>query len=54
VFCWGGGLLIAAILFNAIMRYGFDQGLIFFEETQWHLYAIGAFVGNVVTRSGIW
>ncbi|MFT5419761.1 MAG: TRAP-type mannitol/chloroaromatic compound transport system permease small subunit [Candidatus Endobugula sp.] len=45
VFCWSGGLLVAAILFNVIMRYGFDQGLIIFEEIQWHLYAVGMMFG---------
>lgn len=45
VFCWCGGLLIAAILFNVIMRYGFGQGLIIFEEIQWHLYAVGMMFG---------
>jgi len=45
VFCWLGGLLVAAILFNVVMRYGFDQGLIIFEEIQWHLYAIGMMFG---------
>lgn len=45
IFCWSYGLLIAAILSNVILRYGFSNGLIIFEEIQWHLYAIGMMFG---------
>lgn len=45
IFCWSYGLLIAAILINVILRYGFSNGLIVFEEIQWHLYAIGMMFG---------
>ena len=44
-FCWSYGLLIFAILGNVVLRYGFGNGLIIFEEIQWHLYAIGMMFG---------
>jgi len=45
VFCWAYPILIFAILTNVILRYGFSNGLIVFEEIQWHLYAIGMLFG---------
>ncbi len=45
IFCWSYVLLIFAILINVIMRYGFSNGLIVFEEIQWHFYAIGMMFG---------
>ncbi len=45
IFCWSYGLLIIAILTNVVLRYGFSNGLIVFEEIQWHLYAIGMMFG---------
>ncbi|MDX2367261.1 MAG: C4-dicarboxylate ABC transporter, partial [Colwellia sp.] len=45
VCCWSSALLIAVIILNVIMRYGFSNGLILFEEIQWHLYAIGIMFG---------
>ncbi|RLV60090.1 TRAP transporter small permease subunit [Parashewanella curva] len=45
VSCWSSALLIAVIICNVIMRYGFNNGLIVFEEIQWHLYAIGIMFG---------
>ncbi|MGH1440937.1 MAG: TRAP transporter small permease subunit [Cellvibrionaceae bacterium] len=45
IFCWSYAFLIAVILVNVIMRYGFSSGLIVFEEIQWHLYAIGMMFG---------
>ncbi len=45
VCCWSSALLIAVIICNVIMRYGFSNGLIIFEEIQWHLYAIGIMFG---------
>lgn len=45
VCCWSSALLIAVIICNVIMRYGFHNGLILFEEIQWHLYAIGIMFG---------
>ncbi len=45
VCCWSSALLIAVIICNVVMRYGFHNGLILFEEIQWHLYAIGIMFG---------
>ena len=45
VFCWAYPILIFAILGNVILRYGFSNGMIVFEEIQWHLYAIGMLFG---------
>jgi len=45
VCCWSSALLIAVIIINVTMRYGFNNGLILFEEIQWHLYAIGIMFG---------
>lgn len=45
VCCWSSALLIAVIILNVTMRYGFNNGLILFEEIQWHLYAIGIMFG---------
>jgi len=45
VCCWSSALLIAVIICNVTMRYGFNNGLILFEEIQWHLYAIGIMFG---------
>ncbi|MGB0895323.1 MAG: TRAP transporter small permease subunit [Parashewanella sp.] len=43
--CWSSALLIVVIICNVMMRYGFNNGLIVFEEIQWHLYAIGIMFG---------
>jgi TRAP-type mannitol/chloroaromatic compound transport system permease small subunit len=45
VCCWSSAFLIAVIICNVTMRYGFNNGLILFEEIQWHLYAIGIMFG---------
>lgn len=45
VCCWSSAFLIAVIILNVTMRYGFNNGLILFEEIQWHLYAIGIMFG---------
>jgi TRAP-type mannitol/chloroaromatic compound transport system permease small subunit len=45
VCCWSSALLIVVIILNVTMRYGFQNGLILFEEIQWHLYAIGIMFG---------
>ncbi len=45
IFCWSSALLIMVILVNVSMRYGFNNGLILFEEIQWHLYALGIMFG---------
>jgi len=33
--------LVGVILFQVILRYGFNQGSIMLEEIQWHMYSIG-------------
>lgn len=43
--CWSTALLMTVIIINVVMRYGFKNGLIIFEEIQWHLYAIGIMFG---------
>ena len=45
VFNWTWIALLAVIILNVILRYVFSQGMIEFEELQWHLYAIGWLVG---------
>ncbi len=45
VCCWSSALLIVVIICNVVMRYGFNNGMILFEEIQWHLYAIGIMFG---------
>ncbi len=45
IFCWSSAALILTIFVNVAMRYGFNNGLILFEEIQWHLYAIGIMFG---------
>lgn len=45
VCCWSSALLVAVIICNVVLRYGFKNGLIIFEEIQWHLYAIGIMFG---------
>ena len=45
IMCWAYALLIAVIILNVVMRYGFKNGLIVFEEIQWHFYAIGMMFG---------
>lgn len=45
VFCWANALLIAVIILQVTLRYGFNNGLVMLEEAQWHLYAIGVMFG---------
>lgn len=45
VVCWVNGLLMALIILQVVLRYGFSSGLVIFEELQWHLYAIGVMFG---------
>ncbi len=45
IFCWAYPILIFAILANVLLRYGFSNGLIVFEEIQWHLFAVGMLFG---------
>lgn len=45
VFHWIWICLLAVIIANVVLRYVFSQGMIEFEELQWHLYAVGWLVG---------
>lgn len=45
VVCWANAILIAVIIVQVVLRYGFGRGLVILEELQWHLYALGAMVG---------
>ena len=42
---WVYLLLMAVILLQVVLRYGFGHGLVALEELQWHLYAIGVMFG---------
>jgi len=43
--CGVNALLIAAIIGNVALRYGFANGQVWIEELQWHFYAIGVMMG---------
>jgi TRAP-type mannitol/chloroaromatic compound transport system permease small subunit len=45
VVCWANAILIAVIIVQVVLRYGFGRGLVILEELQWHLYALAAMVG---------
>ena len=45
VVCWTNGILMALIILQVVLRYGFSGGLVVFEELQWHLYAVGVMFG---------
>ncbi len=45
LFGWIWIALLAVIIGNVVLRYVFSQGMIEFEELQWHLYAIGWLIG---------
>ncbi|RMF18115.1 MAG: TRAP transporter small permease subunit [Gammaproteobacteria bacterium] len=42
---WVYALLVAVIILQVILRYGFGHGLVALEELEWHLYAIGVMFG---------
>jgi TRAP-type mannitol/chloroaromatic compound transport system permease small subunit len=42
---WANIVLIAVIILQVVLRYGFGRGLVVLEELQWHLYAIGIMFG---------
>ncbi len=46
-FAWSYALLIAVIILQVVLRYGFSHGLVMLEELQWHLYATGALFGVI-------
>ena len=45
VVMWTNVVLIAVIMLQVILRYGFGRGLVILEELQWHLYALGIMFG---------
>ena len=45
VVMWTNVLLIAVIILQVVLRYGFGRGMVVLEELQWHLYAIGIMFG---------
>lgn len=42
---WLNVVLIAVILLQVVMRYGFNRGMVPLEELMWHLYAIAFMFG---------
>ncbi len=42
---WLNVVLIAVILLQVVMRYGFNRGLVPLEELMWHLYAVAFMFG---------
>ena len=42
---WLWPLLVAVVVLQVVLRYGFGQGSIMFEEIQWHIYAVGFMIG---------
>jgi TRAP-type mannitol/chloroaromatic compound transport system permease small subunit len=42
---WLWPILVAVVVLQVILRYGFGQGSIMFEELQWHIYAVGFMIG---------
>ncbi len=45
VFCWANAVLIAVIICQVVLRYGFGKGLVALEELEWHLYAFAVMTG---------
>jgi len=45
ILSWGAVILIAIIILQVVLRYGFRSGFVVLEELQWHLYAIGVMFG---------
>ena len=42
---WGQPLLVALVLGNVVLRYGFGRGSIELEELQWHVFAATVLLG---------
>ncbi len=42
---WTNGVLIGVIIVQVVLRYGFGHGLVWLEELEWHLYALGIMFG---------
>lgn len=45
VTAWFNVALIAVIMIQVVMRYGFNQGMVVLEELMWHLYAVAFMFG---------
>ena len=45
ILSWGAVILVAIIILQVVLRYGFRSGFVVLEELQWHLYAIGVMFG---------
>lgn len=45
IFAWTYVVLMAVIITQVVLRYGFNHGLVLLEELQWHLYAVGVMFG---------
>lgn len=45
VISWLWVVLMLVIIVNVFMRYVLGQGLIIFEEIQWHIYSVGFLIG---------
>lgn len=45
VVCWANAVLIAVIITQVVLRYGFGAGKVALEELQWHLYALAVMMG---------
>ena len=42
---WLWPILVAVVVLQVVLRYGFGRGSIMFEEIQWHIYAVGFMIG---------
>lgn len=42
---WLWPILVVVTVAQVVLRYGFGQGSIMFEELQWHIYAVGFMIG---------
>lgn len=42
---WLWPILVAVVVLQVVLRYGFGRGSIMFEELQWHIYAVGFMIG---------
>ncbi len=45
VLMWANCVVIALIILQVVLRYGFGHGLVILEELQWHFYAVGIMFG---------
>ncbi len=48
---WLYPLLVAVLMINVILRYGFGRGFIELEELQWHLFAAAFLLGFAYTHA---